>query len=125
MLLGAAVLLSIVVHGEFVIHGFGEPDIARLVVAAGEWHLTGHTLYQSYIFRTSALYIHLLKKLLDFGLPLASLPAFLNWVSVVLGSLTMIPLFFLWKRLGDGGVAGMACILFLFTPASRYGPFNR
>lgn len=117
VLVGVGVLLSIAVHGAFVIHGFGEPDIARLVVAAAEWHLTGQTLYQSYIFRTSALYIHLIKKLLDMGLPLASVPTFLNWMSVVLGSLTMIPLYLLWKRLCNRGVAALACVFFLFTPA--------
>jgi hypothetical protein len=117
LLLAGAVALSIVFHGSFVIRGFGEPDAARLAVAAGEWHATGTSLYQSYIYRTSPLYIHALKKLLDLGLPYTALPAFLNWASVVIGSLTLIPLYLLWRTLADRGVAALACVLLSFTPA--------
>jgi hypothetical protein len=117
LLLAGAVVISVVFHGAFVIHGFGEPDVARLAVAAGEWHATGKSLYQSYIFRTSPLYIHALKALLDLGLPHTALPAFLNWASVVLGSLTLIPLYLLWRTVSDRGTAALACLFLSFTPA--------
>lgn len=117
LLVAGAVALSVIVHGFFVVRGFGEPDVARLAVTAGEWHATGKTLYQSYVYRTSPLYIHALKKLLDLGLPLAALPAFLNLTAVILGSLTLVPLYLLWRKLANRLTAAIACLLFSFTPA--------
>lgn len=117
ILIGVSVLLSVVLHGAFVIRGFGEPDVARLVVAAEEWNLTGGILYQSYIFRTSPLFIHAIKKLLDAGVSPAVIPGLLNWLAVVIGSVTMVPLYLLWRKLSDRGTAAIACVLFLFTPA--------
>jgi hypothetical protein len=117
ILVGASVLLSAVLHGVFVVHGLGEPDVTRLVVAAEEWHFTGRTLYQSYIFRTSPVFIHAIKKLLDLGVSPAALPSLLNWLAVMVGSITMIPLYLLWRKLSERGAAAIACILFIFTPA--------
>jgi hypothetical protein len=117
IVLSAAVVLSIVLHAAFIIHGFGEPDIARLVVAAAEWHETGRTVYFSYIYRTSPLYIHALKFLLDLGFPLVMLPVLLNWASVVLGGLTLIPLYLYWRKLANRGAAAIGCVLLVFAPA--------
>jgi len=117
LIVGAAVLASIVLHGVFIIRGFGEADAARLVVAAQEWHMTGRALYQSYIFRTSPLYIHTIKAMLGAGVSPSALPAVLNWAAVVISSLALIPLYLLWRRIARRGVATIACILLFFTPA--------
>ena len=117
LVLTAAIALSVIVHGAMIVRGFGEPDAARLVVAAAEWHFTGEPLYQSYIFRTSPLFIHDIKLGLALGVPLAAMPALLNWFAVLAGALTLWPMFLLWKRLSDATVAGAACVLFALTPA--------
>jgi hypothetical protein len=117
ILVAVGVVVTAVLHALFVTHGFGEADIARLAVAAGEWHDTGRVLYTSYIFRTSPLYIQGLKLLLDLGVPVATLPALLNGASVVLASLTLIPLYLFWRKLAGRGVSAVATILFAVTPA--------
>jgi hypothetical protein len=100
-----------------MIPGFGESDAARLAVLAAEWHETGHMASHFYEPRTSPLYIHTIKLLMDVGVPMRGVPPLINWVNVILSGLVLIPLFFLWRRLSDVSTAVIACILITVAPA--------
>lgn len=110
---------SLLLHAVLVVEGFGEPDAARLGNDAVLWHFTGRLRVGGGTYRpyTSPLYIHLLKKSLDAGVPVAALPALINWANVVIGAL-MIPLVWLLSRrlAGERAALGM-CALCLFAPA--------
>ena len=67
----ALVAVSLWLHAGSMIEGFGEPDTARYGVLAEEWHTTGQIHSYSYHLRTSPLYLHGLKLLLDAGMPMA------------------------------------------------------
>jgi hypothetical protein len=116
-ILVACIGISILVHALFVVGGFGEPDAARLAVFAAEWHQTGSIHSYTYHVRTSPLYIHSMKIMLDLGMPLGSIPPLINWMSLILGSLTLLPLYRLWKILSGSAVSAMACLFFTLTPA--------
>ena len=109
--------LSLLLHGLSVVQGFGEPDAARFAVLAEEWHQTGKIHSYSYHIRTSPLYVHSIKVLLDLGLPLRIMPALLNWLNVIVGSLMLIPLYLLWRNLTRPAVSFLGCLLFSLTPA--------
>ena len=113
----AFVVVSVLAHAVPMIPGFGESDAARLAVLAAEWHETGQMASYFYEPRTSPLYIHMLKLLMDAGVPMASLPPLINWINVVLGGLILIPLFYLWRRLSDAATAAVACALVIAAPA--------
>jgi hypothetical protein len=100
-----------------MISGFGEPDAARLAVLAAEWHETGSMTGYLYEPRTSPLYIHALKLLMDVGAPMTWVPLLINWVNVILGGLILIPLFYLWRRLSDVSTAVVTCVLITVAPA--------
>jgi len=117
LLLAALVAASLLLHALSVIEGFGEPDTARFAVLAEEWHGTGQIHSYSYHLRTSPLYLHGLKLLLDAGLPLRAVPAVVNWLSVIMGGLLLIPLYLLWRRLTSSAAAFLGCLLFSATPA--------
>ena len=116
-LLLAGLMIIFVLHAVSMIDGFGEPDTARYGVLAEEWHTTGQIHSYSYHLRTSPLYLHSLKLLLDAGLPLPAVPALLNWLNVIMGSLMLVPLYLLWRRLTRPSVAFLGCLLFSVTPA--------
>lgn len=117
LLLGACVLLSILLHAVSIIHGFGEPDAARLATIAVEWHQTGKIQDYSYLLRTSPMYIQAIKLSLDLGVPKAAVPSLLNWLNVILGGLTLLPLYLLWRRFARPSIAAVACLFFFMTPA--------
>lgn len=117
VILGTCVVLSIVLHALFVVEGFGESDAARLATLATEWHQTGSIHSYSYPLRTSPLYIHSIKILLGLGIPLHNVPPLMNWLSLILASLTLIPLYLLWRLLSRPLVSIFACLLFFVTPA--------
>jgi len=108
---------SILLHATPMIPGFGESDAARLAVLAAEWHETGEMASHFYEPRTSPLYIHALKLLMDVGVPMTWVPTLINWINVILGGLILIPLFYLWRSLSDGSTAVIACILITVAPA--------
>lgn len=112
-----AVVASIVVHGMLRVKGLGEPDSARLAVLAAEWSRAGSFHGYDYPLRTSPLYIHLLKWFMSRGADLAVVVDFMNWLNVVVGSVTMVPLFLLWRRFVSANAAAVACVLYAFTPA--------
>jgi len=112
----AAVILSIFVHGFFVMDGFGEPDAARMAVQAAGWHEMGILTILSYPVRVSPLYLYLIKAVLDLGLPFHSLANFMNWSSVIIGALILIPLYLFWSYLTTAKAAAVGCLLYSFTP---------
>ena len=116
LVLATCVGLSIIIHRIFMVSGFAEPDAARLALLAAEWQQTGTFSTYSYVLRTSPLYLHMIKIILELGVPLKTLPAVMNWGNVLFGSLSLIPLFFLWRILLNRHVAVIACFLFSFTP---------
>jgi hypothetical protein len=117
LMLAGLVAASLLLHGMSIIEGFGEPDTARYGVLAEEWHTTGKIHSYSYHLRTSPLYLHGLKLLLDAGLPLTAVPAVLNWLNLIVGSLLLIPLYLLWRDLIHSTAAFLGCVLFSVTPA--------
>lgn len=117
IILAGAVILSIFVHGFFVMDGFGEPDAARMAVQAAGWHQMGRIPILSYPVRVSPLYLHTLKAVLDLGYPLQGLANLMNWANVIMGSLTLIPLYLLWRYLSTPKAAAIGCLLYSFTPA--------
>ena len=115
-----AAIVSVFVHSRFMIEGFGEPDAARLAVQAVSWHNSGSPIV-AYTVRTSPLYLFMLKARLDGGMALATLPVFMNWLSAVTGGLSLIPMYWLWRRLSNVGAAALACALFSVTPTFWLG----
>lgn len=111
------VAVSILLHSTPMIPGFGESDAARLAILAAEWHETGQMASFFYEPRTSPLYIHAIKLLMDAGVSMRWVPALINWVNVILSGLVLIPLFYLWRRLSDVPTAVIACILIIVAPA--------
>jgi hypothetical protein len=123
--LAAVVLLSMVIHWPFMLSGFGEPDVARMAIVSSEWHTAGYIPDYSYYLRTSPLLLQFIKGLLDAGVPYKHIPGLLNWLNLFLCSLTLVPLYLLWRHLANPRVAAIATIFFFFTPtfwsASLYG----
>jgi len=119
------VSLSLVIHSYFIIDGFGESDAARLSIITAGWHKMGHIPILTYLVYVSPLYLHSIKLMLDWGLPVENIPDIINWMNVILGALTLIPLYYLWKSLSNSAVALVACLLYSFTPtfwqANIYG----
>lgn len=111
------VLASVLAHAPFVLDVFGEADAARLANQAAAWHAAGEITVRGYPSRVSPLYLHALKVCLDAGVPLRELPALMNWTNAVCGSLALLPLYWLWRRMAGSRAAAIACTLFWFTPA--------
>lgn len=109
------VILSMIIHGFFVVDGFGEPDSVRLAIAAKMWHDHGQT-FNSYVYQVSPLYLHLLSFITQIGIPLDWMSTVMNWSSLIIGSLSLIPMFLLYKRLINFEVALVGCFLYSFTP---------
>lgn len=118
------VTISLVIHSIFIIDGFGENDAGRLPVAALRWH-TSNGYMNSYLYRVSPLYLCMLKTAMNLNMPLEYISNFMNWTSVIFGSLCLIPLFYLYKKLTCFEVAMAGCLLYSFTPtfwlANIYG----
>jgi hypothetical protein len=121
LLLGLCMAASLVIHFHFKMHGYGEGDACEMGNMALQLHQTG-TLYEySYRIRTSVLYVQFLKTVLDYGLPPAALPDFMNNVNVISGTFLLPGLYFLWRRLADIRTVVAALILLSFAPAFWQG----
>lgn len=119
-ILALCVALSLLVHSHFTLDGFGEPDAGFLAYDAVLSHHDGMSrAYPLVDYRiwSSPLYIHYLKKSLDWGLPISGLPSLMNWSNIVVGSLILIPLYLLGKRLIGSEAAAVGCVLYSLTPA--------
>lgn len=115
--LAVGVAVSLAIHAAFIIHGLGEQDAARLTREAIVWAEVGQMPAIGYTPRTSPLYIYWMKEMLSLGLPPLWLPAVMNWTSVVLGSLALIPLYLLWRRVVSPSAAAIGLVVYSFMPA--------
>ncbi len=115
--------ISIWVHSKFRLHGFGEQDAARLAKDAIVWHLKNEitSLESTYRVHTSPAYIHVLKKLMDFGMPIARVPKLMNWGSVVFGSLCSAALYGLFRQFSAARYAALAVFLYQMMPGFWLG----
>lgn len=119
----ALLLLIVLIFGVLVQHfrltGLGEPDSARLVNDAFVWHATGSIPERVADYRAKILPLSIivLKKVLDFGVPIQKLPSLLNSANAVAGPLMLIPLFWIWRRLTDGKTALLGILLTIPVPA--------
>lgn len=116
------VLASLAVHYHFRIRGFGEQDQARIGVFVLTWRESGTFSTDTYLNRTSPIYVLLLDLALDHGLTRSRFAEALNLVSVVVGSLTLAPMFLLFRLLiGAALTAFLAVAVYWFAPAFWYG----
>lgn len=121
-LLGGLTLLALIVHAAFRIRGFGEQDEARLGLYAIDWLAHGVFASDTYLNRTSPLYLMGLKAALSHGLSHGGLPDALNLVNVAFGALSVPPMFFLFRTLaGDAAIAFLGIGVYSVAPAYFYG----
>src|SRR6185295_4857091 len=115
------VLASLAVHYHFRIRGFGEQDQARIGVFVLTWRESGTFSTDTYLNRTSPVYVLLLDFALDHGLTRSGFAEALNLVSVVVGSLALAPMFLLFRLLtGAALTAFLAVAVYWFAPAFWY-----
>jgi len=121
-LLGGLTLLALAVHTTFRIRGFGEQDEARLALYAIDWLEHGVFASDTYLNRTSPLYLLGLRFALSHGLSHADLPDAMNLVNAGFGALSVPPMFFLFRRLaGNGAHAFLGVGVYSVAPAYFYG----
>src|SRR5215471_18660829 len=118
-------LLAFALHARFRVVGFGEPDMARNARDAVIWHFQNSLGDDDSRVRTSGLCIAALKFLLARGVPIRHLPSIMNWAGVTLGSITLVGVYCLIRRVVDARVAGLALALCALSPGiwilSTYG----
>ena len=110
----SCVILSLGIHSVFMFEGFGEHDAVCIAIAT---MLSYHNPENHKIGQVTPLYQLLLKGALSAGIDKADIPALMNYGNLVLGSLTLIPLYLLWRQLANPQTAAVACALYSFTPA--------
>lgn len=107
------VLLSLVIHGYFLFEGFGEPDAARIAISTMLYKVG----LQGGISRINPCYQTFLWGCLNLGLPSGYVPTLMNGINLIVGSLTLIPLYLLWRSLSSPMAAALACLLYSAAPA--------
>jgi hypothetical protein len=114
-------IISIISHFPFVLKGFGEPDAARIGVSVIDSinNGTNGTLANFYFTDVIPLYIVYLKYFIGlFEYNYYYLPIIMNYTDAVFGTLTIIPAFFLIKKLFDNAtVAFFSVLILIFAPA--------
>lgn len=118
--LTAIVFAVLGIHGSFLIEGFGEQDMARLVNDAIIWR--DNPGYPSapeagYRPRVLPLSLILIRAMLESGVVPSALPAILNTINLICGALVLVPLFLIWRRLADRQSAYLALAFVSTTPA--------
>jgi hypothetical protein len=110
-------------HWHFKLSGFGEQDAGRLATDAINWHFDGSIdmTKVDYRLHTSPLYIRAMKFALDHGLPVRSLPALMNGVSVLASSACIVGLYLLFRQLSTPAIAAAATIVYSLTPCFWLG----
>lgn len=114
VLLTVCVLLSLVIHGFFLFDGFGEPDAARI----GNHAILHRFDAQEYnIKRILPLYQMSIAFCLDRGVPAERLPVIMGLVNLLLGSFSIVPLYWILKRISSSLIAALSVLFYGFTPA--------
>jgi hypothetical protein len=118
-----AAFISLVVHGHFILPGLGEQDAARFARIAYFWHSRGKIAFDDvgYQIRTSTLYLQSEKLLLDHGLPMHSLPNWVNWAAVGFGTAYSVAFYALCRRITTRPIAVAATLMHALTPAFWLG----
>jgi len=118
-----AALAAFWLHWHFQLSGFGEQDAARLACDAIHWHFEGtiDMTQVDYRLHTSPLYLHTLKRALDLGLRVRSLPLFMNGLSVLASSACLVGLYLLFRRLSTPAIAAASTIVYSLTPCFWLG----
>ena len=121
--LALGAVFAFLLHTHFRMTGFGEQDAGRLASDAINWHFEGSIdmAKVDYRLHTSPLYIHGLKLLLDHGLPIHSLPGFMNGASVLSSSACLVGLYVLFRRLARPAIAAAAVVMYALTPCFWLG----
>jgi hypothetical protein len=121
--LGLSMAVYLGVHAALSVPVFGEDDAANLVMDAIGWHLTGGIRLDSadYRMRTSPLYVHGLKRAMDWGMPVHALPRAMTLASIALSGFALLILYLLFRELAGRRVAALACTLLAVTPAMWLG----
>jgi hypothetical protein len=116
-------LVSLAVHAHYMVPGLGESDAARFTRIAFGWHVRHKISFDDvgYQIRTSTLYLQLERMALDHGLALRSLPAVVNWVSVILGTACSVALYVLFRKITTRPIAAAATIAYALTPGFWLG----
>jgi hypothetical protein len=121
-LLCGLTLLAFTLHATYRIRGFGEQDEARLGFYAIDWLSHGVFASDTYLNRTSPLYLLGLRFALSHGLSHEGLADAMNLVNVTFGAVSVLPMFLLFRRLaGDASVAFLGVGVYSVAPAYFYG----
>jgi hypothetical protein len=114
-------LISIVSHFPFVLNGFGEIDATKIAVSVIDMLNNGPdaafaNFYFSDVIPLYVLYLKWFMKLLNYNY--AYLPVVMNYTNAIFGTLTIIPAFFLIRRLfGNPSIAFCTVLALIFTPS--------
>ena len=113
------VLFNALIHFLLMLAGFGEPDQARITLRAMKWIDQGQYISDGgYLYRVSPAYLHATRLLIEWGIPMRIIPIVQNAVSVLAGSLSLAPAFFIFRRIsGSSVVAGWSTAFLACTPA--------
>ncbi len=122
VVLASLVATSLALHYATRIRGFGGPDEAPIGVFVLTWREAGVFSTDTYLNRTSPLYLLFARSLLDHGVTRAGLADALNVANVVAGALALIPMFVLFRRLAlDPWTALLGVVTYGVAPTFFYG----
>jgi hypothetical protein len=114
-------IISIATHFPFVLRGFGEIDATKIAVSVIDTlkHGPDAAFANFYFTDVVPLYILYLKwfmKMLNYNY--SYLPIVMNYTNAIFGTLTIIPAFFLIRRLfGNSTVAFCSVLALIFAPS--------
>ena len=114
-------IISIVSHFPFVLKGFGELDSTKIAVSVIDILNNGSdaafaNFYFTDVIPLYILYLKWFMKLLNYNY--SYLPLVMNYTNAVLGTLTMIPAYFLIKQLfRNSTIAFCSVLALIFTPS--------
>jgi hypothetical protein len=115
------IIISIVSHFPFVLKGFGEIDATKIAVSVIDMLNNGPdaafaNFYFSDVIPLYIVYLKWSMKLLDHNY--SYLPLVMNYTSAVFGTLTVIPAYFLIRKLfGNPSVAFYTVLALIFAPS--------
>lgn len=117
------VIISIITHFPFVLKGFGEIDATKIAVSVIDLLNNGAdaafaNLYFSDVIPLYILYLKWFMKLLNYNY--SYLPLIMNYTSAIFGTLTIIPAFFLIRKLFKNSTIAFCSLLALIFAPSFY-----